>query len=38
VPAESAAATPLVVMSIAAVALAAAGFLGLRRRDVVPGE
>ncbi|WP_324144361.1 polyketide antibiotic transporter [Intrasporangium sp.] len=38
VPAETAPATPLVIMSLAAVALAAAGFLGLRRRDVVPGE
>jgi len=31
-------ATPLVVMSLAAVVLAAVGFVGLRRRDVVPGE
>ena len=38
VPAETPQATPLVIMSLAAVALAAAGLLGLRRRDVVPGE
>ena len=37
VPAEAAAATPLVVMGLAAVAVAAVGFLGLRRRDVVSG-
>lgn len=37
VPAEAAAATPLVVMSLGAVALGAVGFLGLRRRDVVSG-
>jgi ABC-2 type transport system permease protein len=38
VPAAPADATPLVVMSLSAMAVAAAGFLGLRRRDVVPGE
>ena len=35
VPGQDVQAAPLVIMSLAALALGAAGFLGLRRRDVV---
>ena len=38
VPGKDVEAAPLVVMSLAALVLGAAGFQGLRRRDVVPGE
>jgi len=38
VPAEDLRVAPLVVMTVAAVSLGVAGFLGFRRRDVVPGE
>jgi ABC-2 type transport system permease protein len=38
VPGGDVEATALVVMSLAALALGAVGFLGLQRRDVVPGE
>ncbi|MDV3222642.1 polyketide antibiotic transporter [Intrasporangium sp.] len=38
VPGADVDAAPLVVMSGLALALAAAGFVGFRRRDVVPGE